>query len=865
MTSQNTIPKDLTTHTSLGGLNDMSFTTHTELNYTNLSNSMHASIIDDALSRSKRDRDTDVKSKFTPSQLRQVLRPSLSQNVNVNTQFIARDVIDIARTSARLLIKSDMGTGKTYAIADVIRGDTTNLVTLVVTHLTTLVAGNMHRIDALLGGSKRLAHYSESSDDDITDAQVVFTTLHSLPKVLANLGVDRIGRVMFDESESVSQMLTSPIIDKQRSTVAAALGELAESGCQLMMMDAHLGDATYAMCNSYLGGGQWAQLTNTYQRWSGSQATWVLDPMTRFGGNAEKAGIESVAVLLKAGHKPFVTTTSKEQANRIYNTLAKLGVLAGLRVLQAYTMLGADSDELTACKGDHDKFNDYDLVIASPTVGTGISIEPRKGVPNFTEVVAFLAKSSNSPDAYSAMQMPFRVRQTATNRLILVACNMEPQTTRVHEAFMAARDLGVTLDGYNALATRYPGATNDAHVKAAFFGTYAVFDNALRVRDADLWDTYYSTIQAEFEAKGIRFGDALEAAPTAELIEADSAARAAAREAAVQALFDAPIVGEEEARKIDQRLKRGDVVSAGEHLASRKYKLLRDYATDANSGTTLPELAELMKADEKGLIGGVRAIANARLSKAEINKLQKAWMTEPKFALDATSKSALRLQDEWRMAKLLCAIAGVSFTDDAYTYTPRVITADALTKREGAYRANHADVSSLMKLLPAWNATHQDARISPKAVEQDPVKVVAKLLKNFLKLKLRVKNKGESITLAPTQPTIDLLNYHHTKDQVGMAKLVTAVAEWEESIKQPEPTEACDEWGIQLAKPESDTPAPQLDAITQLGRAWEAAGQPLPWMEILAMFEGELPGIECSKYTTAELAETIKTLADWRS
>ena len=199
-----------------------------------------------------------IQSNNVPRNVSRLVKPNIINSLSVDTQYIGEAMRHAIANNQRVFIRSDMGTGKTYGMADAITDAMPHGVVIVVTHLTSLVKGNEERLTALLkmrGVSARIAHYSDDNAVDVADAQLIFTTLHSLHSVIDKIGgAERVSLAMFDESESVAQIMTADIMDKSRERVANALDELSASGCTLVMLDAHLGESTYAFCNAYLFG-----------------------------------------------------------------------------------------------------------------------------------------------------------------------------------------------------------------------------------------------------------------------------------------------------------------------------------------------------------------------------------------------------------------------------------------------------------------------------------------------------------------------------------------------------------------------------------------------------------------------------------
>jgi hypothetical protein len=611
---------------------------------------------------------------------------------------------------------------------------------------------------------------------------------------------------MFDESESVAQIMTADIMDKNRERVANALDELSASGCKLVMLDAHLGESTYAFCNAYLSG-DWVMLDNQYQRWAGNDYQWIKSDSKK----AEKAGIAKAAELLKAGKNPFITSGSKSQAERIYKTLKKLGLLENLKVLKAWNDGG--SPELQSCKDNHDLFNDYDLVIATPSVGTGISIEPRNGEPNFDCVISFIVRHKSTPDAVSAMQMPFRVRQTRENKIWLVECDHAPDSVNGLPEFVIQRDVKKQIELMTVLIDQHADAIENPNIRKLIFGTYAGFAGAIALHKSDLWGNFWGAINAEFERKGMARESDIVAVDDDDIKDADKAARIEAKENALLELFEANDLHQEQAAAIEVKARFGNAISAADKLALEKYKLVSNYADDDYDPSDLKAFKSLKAMQKRGFMAGCNRSANAQLSLPDINKIAKAWTVTGLRQKDATSMDAVRVKVEWKLDRILCDVVGLSCTDGVYQITVTTVQAFDLTAR-GKGRTINQRISDVMD---EWNATHTDQRLNRKQLQDDALTFVAKLLSS--RLKLNVKVKDGYIDISSNQPAIDLLNKHSARGAVGLAKLVQAIdteqaANVEQEIEQPK----------------------KKDAVTVLKQAWVEAGKPCSFDDVLSMF-----------------------------
>ena len=738
-----------------------------------------------------------------------LLKPSIIINLSVNNQFIGESMRHAIADNQRVFVRSDMGTGKTYGMADAITDALPHGVVIVVTHLTSLVKGNEERLNALLkkrGVKVRSAHYSDDTDINIADAQLVFTTLHSLHSVIDRIGgAERVSLAMFDESESVAQIMTADIMDKSRERVANALDELSASGCKLVMLDAHLGESTYAFCNAYLSG-NWVKLDNQYQRWAGNDYQWIKSDSK----NAEKAGIAKAAELLKAGKKLFITSGSKSQAIRIYNTLKKMGLIENLKVLKAWNESG--SSELQSCKDNHDLFNDFDLVIASPAVGTGISIEPRNGEPNFDCVISFIVRHKSTPDAVSAMQMPFRVRKTRENKIWLVECDYAPDSINGLPEFVIQRDVKKQIELVTNLIDQHKDAIENPAIRALIFSTYAGFAGAIALHKSDLWGDFWVAIDSEFGRKGISRENDVLAVDDEEIREADKAARAEAKEAELIGLFEAADLHENQAAAIEAKARHGSETSAADKLALQKYKLISTYANDDYNKTDIKSFKSLKAMQKRGYMTGCNRTANAQLNLPETNKIAKAWTVDGSRQKDATNMDAIKIKAEWKLDRILCDAVGINCTGGVYKIGKNAVQADDLTSRGNGQTINQR----IRDIIDEWNATHPDQRMNRKSLRENAIRFVGKLLSS--RLKLDVKYKDGCIVIAEKQPAIDLLNMHSARGAVGLAKLLQAIdaedAEQAENPKQPK----------------------KKDAVTVLKQAWVDAGKPCRFDEVLSMF-----------------------------
>ena len=761
-----------------------------------------------------------IQSQNVSRNVSQLIKPNIINVLTTNTQYVSDSMRCIIANNQRVFIRSDMGTGKTYGMADAITDALPHGVVIVITHLTSLVKGNEERLTTLLkehGVTARIAHYSDDKVMDVADAQLIFTTLHSLHSVIDRIGgASRVSLAMFDESESIAQIMTADIMDKSRERVMTALDDLAVSGCKVVMLDAHLGESTYAFCNAYLNE-DWVLLNNAYQRWANNEYQWIKSD----NKNAEKSGIAKADELLKAGKKVFITSGSKSQAIRIYNTLKKIGLIESLKILKAWN--DGDSVELQACKDNHDLFNDYDLVIATPSVGTGISIDARNGESNFDCVVSFIVRHKSTPDAVAAMQMPFRVRQTRENKIWLVECDHAPDSVNGLPEFAIQRDVKKQIELVTNLIDQHKDAIENPAVRNLIFSTYAGFAGAIALHKSNLWSGFWGTINTEFNRKGMtRAPDILANDGDEKIKEADKAARVEAKEEELLKLFEANDLHQEQAAAIEAKVRFGNAISAADKLALEKHKLVSYYADDDYNPLDLKAFKGLKAMQKRGYMAGCARTANAQLPLPEINKIMKAWTIAGTRQKDATSMDAIRLKTEWKLDRVLCDVVGLVCNDGVYQIGKNTVTQRDLTSQSNGRETTR----KLSELIDEWNATHTDQRLNRKQLQDDAVTFLGKLLSS--RLKLDVKYKDGFIAVADNQPAIDLLNKHSARGAVGLAKLVQAIDTEQAANAEQE----------QIEQPK------KKDAVTVLKQAWADAGKPCSFDNVLSMFLPYRDGME---------------------
>ena len=641
-----------------------------------------------------------------------------------------------------LVVLSDMGSGKSYMLIDHIQRQAPNEVTIVITPLASLCQGNANRyacagIDAV--------NYTELKEETAKTCQVVTTTYNTLPSVEKMLlAAGRvINIVAVDESEAGAQFLASGTITN-KSEAGESLRKLIGMCKHSVLMDAHCDLGTYLLGGVFTDQ-SYTLLANTNKAWRGHTYSWH---------EGRDAAVSLVIDLIDSGKKVFITATTAGQAKKLHMALERAGVLAGLRVLAAYPSDDdKDSEALRDAKDNQEMFKTYDVVIASPTVGVGISIDGEW----FDSVVSLFIRDKDAPSALGAMQMPFRVRNIGDKHIHLVRVDQIERGRKLSE-WQIMQD----KKAYDGMLSMMDAHSFDDAEKSKLFGQLARlhggFESRLDVHDAQMFDDYYSLIDREFSDKGIEL---VTACPVAEMDKPFAGLNKEIKEKRIADIIAAPTITPSECADIESRAKyQPRTVTASEKMAVQKHHIIAAYHPTPDAPPTDAELLAHLAQADKGIATGRNNIARAMLTTPEINRLQKHYRS----SRDAADKRGAFVKEQWRLDRVLLDIAGVGVGDmGGYSVTDkRVIDDGLLTSKE----KGHSAARQLIELAASYNATKPDTRISIKAIKENACQIAKKLIEIRLKLRCKYcagKKAREalgdySFTVLDDQPAIDNLN-----------------------------------------------------------------------------------------------------------
>jgi phage/plasmid primase-like uncharacterized protein len=315
------------------------------------------------------------------------------------------------------LIKAPQGTGKTYAMKDLIaRYRALGLRILYITHRVSLARDAARRLD--------LDHY-EDVGEHIRTVSGLTVCINSLPRLIDEKGnLDSFDIVLLDESEQQLKALNGSHI-KGKNAVLDTLEHFVRRAQKLVCLDADLGVMTHRMLQHWRPRERRHYIT--HHCFVGEGRTLQLHK-----------SLDDIYGLLEQNSDPvMIVTNHAREAEMVHAFLQSLGKTGRL-------ITGDTSASEAAFLADIDRnCQGLDYLVCSPSVSTGVSLESGY----FTRVVGmFFADIGLASDA---MQALWRVRTMATYDLWIdpsirsdfVDLTARDTTTREHEKRLLDRAL----------------------------------------------------------------------------------------------------------------------------------------------------------------------------------------------------------------------------------------------------------------------------------------------------------------------------------------------------------------------------------------------------------------------------------------
>ncbi len=312
----------------------------------------------------------------------------------INEQYLP----DITPTKKITLIKSPKGSGKTQANSRLVKSLPKDAKVLSVGHRVTLL-GELSRRFGLefyqdFNGTGRGKNKFGMNRKELTASPRLAICLDSLVHFES---AGKYNYLIIDEVEQVLRHLTGNTIKDRRRPVIAMLCTLIERADYVIALDADLSSTTYRFFERLLGADSIEVVVNEFTRQS-------APPMLQYDNR--NALMAALFEKLKAGIKCAFFTNSIAEAKTLELSISKQ--FPDLKVLCVHQENSAAPEVRQIINNLNLYAPGYDVMIASPTLGTGIDIN----VKHFTET--FLHGVHGSTNHTDLLQHMARNRQAET-------------------------------------------------------------------------------------------------------------------------------------------------------------------------------------------------------------------------------------------------------------------------------------------------------------------------------------------------------------------------------------------------------------------------------------------------------------------
>lgn len=330
-------------------------------------------------------------------------------------------------------IKSDKGTGKTKTVSDVIQG--TDLTTLAITHRVSLTQS--------LSRDFGLACYNEKdvASNHILRSQkrlgICYDSLHKIAGQVYDI-------VILDE---VTQLMrhTKSLSVKNKFICLNVLRAILMNARYVIAMDADLALPFIEILRAELSGciRPHSHLNVVINQYKPAQAQQRQARIyTKEDGKSHERGWEEALIEhIKTGQGTFVATNARVHSYNLANLIAKeLGhklddpITAGhfITEIPGHRIITITSDntgepEVTDFVTNlNTKLLSTDILIASPSVGTGVSIDAIEGIPKFGRTFGRFTRRAGNTSG-DCMQHLSRVRECREFDLVILdTAEIEP-------------------------------------------------------------------------------------------------------------------------------------------------------------------------------------------------------------------------------------------------------------------------------------------------------------------------------------------------------------------------------------------------------------------------------------------------------
>lgn len=477
---------------------------------------------------------------------------NFTANHTYNERYLRPITVSELPNDTRILgVRSEKGTGKTEFVKGLVEKYSDDVTVLNIAHRRTLLAQAAERLS--------IDYYEDIEADKLPDTKKLSITLDSLPKLATKRLPKNIGLVVIDEATQVFQHLMGDTIHRDRINVLTTLAHIFQRATLVVLLDADLTDIEVNFVRGLMGSNVNAYTVENEFKYDGRSTKAYTD----------KNDLASVAIeALKNGESCYVACNTREMAVSFYEAL-KVHCTGKHRLITSHETHEADTRDFI--KKIDKRIKEVQLVVASPSLGTGIDIQTP------IDHVFLVATDFDGLSHADLLQQLWRVRNPGTVHTWVHSKEykkvIDPTTLRT-EIIEAGR---VVID-YNEDGER------------------VVIRNRTEELYLDLWCSNTAKLNYSTNRLNENFYKALSVAgwsiqwceETVKQTDIDKEGKArkkAARELEIECLINAPIIDKAEYTAL---MKKSDEdLTHGERTIATAYRIRLAYAVDVIT----PEIA----------------------------------------------------------------------------------------------------------------------------------------------------------------------------------------------------------------------------------------------------------------------------------
>jgi hypothetical protein len=308
----------------------------------------------------------------------------------VSSRYLA-DAVQLPQRGLVVLC-SDMGTGKTELIE---RWRTANP--------EVRFLNNGHRVNLLkhLSGRLKTQLYSTMDYGDLANASALSITADSLYKLASD--VDTYGCVFIDEAcQYLAHVLTSKTCKEHQAEILESLEYFVHNAPLVVIADAHMTDTTIQFFQSMRPAGETPFIIHNSYQAGDRNCYW-------YEGSDNSGLIAEICAAVGRGKKAMVVSDSKRFIKKLEHLLMPTAEESGslcpsLKVWSIHGENSGSEDNVAFIANIRDAVKDVDVLLASPSLGTGVDI------PDYHFDAVFGAFHAASQTATECAQMLWRYR-----------------------------------------------------------------------------------------------------------------------------------------------------------------------------------------------------------------------------------------------------------------------------------------------------------------------------------------------------------------------------------------------------------------------------------------------------------------------